>query len=49
MFTIETKQMDIIINKVNNKRAKDSLYHMLINYERYINQQWKYLMKIWKN
>ena len=35
MFTIETKQMDIIINKVNNKRAKDSLYHMLINYEIY--------------
>lgn len=35
MFTIETKQMDIIINKVNNKKAKDSLYHMLINYEIY--------------
>lgn len=35
MFTIETKQMDIIISKVNNKKAKDSLYHMLINYEIY--------------
>ena len=35
MFTIETKQMDIIINKVNYKKAKDSLFHMLINYEIY--------------
>ena len=35
MFTIETKQMDIIINKVNCKKAKDSLFHMLINYKIY--------------
>lgn len=35
MLTIETKQMDIIINKVNYKKAKDSLFHMLINYEIY--------------
>lgn len=35
MFTIETKQMDIIINNVRNEKAKDSLYHMLINYEIY--------------
>ena len=26
MLTIETKQMDIIINKVNYKKAKDSLF-----------------------
>lgn len=35
MFTIETKQMDIIINNVRSEKAKDSLYHMLINYEIY--------------
>lgn len=35
MFTIETKQMDIIINNVYSEKAKDSLYHMLINYEIY--------------
>ena len=35
MFTTEAKQMDIIINKVNCKKAKDSLFHMLINYKIY--------------
>lgn len=35
MFTIETERIYIIINKVKNEKAKDSLYHMLINYEIY--------------
>ena len=35
MFTIETRQMDTIIENVCNKRAKDLFYHMLINYEIY--------------
>lgn len=35
MFTIETKQMDIIINNVHSEKAKGSLYHTLINYEIY--------------
>ena len=35
MFTIETKQMDIIIENVENEKAKDLFYHMLINYEIY--------------
>ena len=35
MFTIETRQMDIIIDNVRNEKAKDLFYHMLINYEIY--------------
>lgn len=35
MFTIETKQMDIIIENVCNEKAKDLFYQMLINYEIY--------------
>lgn len=35
MFTIETQQMGIIIENVYDEKAKDSFYHMLINYEIY--------------
>lgn len=35
MFTIETQQIDIIIENAWTERAKDLFYHMLINYEIY--------------
>lgn len=35
MFTVETQQMDIIIDNVKSKKVKALLYHMLINYEIY--------------
>lgn len=35
MFTIETQQMDIIIENVHNEKVKSLFYHMLINYEIY--------------
>lgn len=35
MFTVETQQMDIIIENVKSEKAKDLFYHMLINYEIY--------------
>ena len=35
MFTVETQQMDIIIENVKSEKAKNLFYHMLINYEIY--------------
>lgn len=35
MFTVETQQMDIIIENVKSEKSKDLFYHMLINYEIY--------------
>lgn len=35
MYTIEAKQMEIIIKNVHNEKARGLFYHMLINYEIY--------------
>lgn len=35
MFTTEAELINIIITKVTNEKAQDSLYHMLVNYEIY--------------
>lgn len=35
MCTIETQQMDIIIENARTEKARDLFYHMLINYEIY--------------
>lgn len=48
MFTIETQQMDIIIENVHSEKAKDLFYHMLINYEIYKSTA-EILDKIWRN
>lgn len=35
MFTVETQQMDIIIENIKSEKAKELFYYMLINYEIY--------------